>query len=204
MRYAEAEFTDDKRIVDALRGRGFKLSSIYDLVNSKQAYPEAIPVLVMHLSEVEDLAVKEGLVRALTVKEARGLAGPALVREFEKLPYEGAEIDRVQMLKWAIGNALSVVASDSEFSDVVELLRDRRHGKAREMLAIALGRLSDPRGSAVLQEMLEDEQVAGHAIMALGRLGAREARAQIEKFLDDKRSWVRREAKKALERIDKA
>ena len=195
---------DEKRIVDALRARGLTVSSVYDLVNSKESYSRAVPVLVMHLPEVKDLSVKEGIVRALTVKEARGVAGPALVREFKSLPYEGATLDQVQMLKWAVGNALSVAATESDFQDIVELLRETRHGKAREMLAVALGRTQDPRAPNVLQEMLKDEGVAGHAIIALGRLGASQARDQIERFLVDERTWVRKEAKKALERIDGA
>lgn len=198
-----ATVDDEKRIVDALRARGMNVSSVYDLVNTKESYPPAIPVLVMNLPEVKDISVKEGIIRALTVKEARGVAGPALIREFRSLPYEGATLDQLQMLKWAVGNALSVAATESDFEDIVDLLREKRHGKAREMLGVALGRMQDPRAPSVLQEMLKDDGVAGHAIIALGQLGVRQARSQIERFLRDERAWVRKEAKKALERIDR-
>ena len=45
--------------------------------------------------------------------------------------------------KWAIGAALWVVADDGVFEQVVELVQDKRHGKAREMLAVALGNMRD-------------------------------------------------------------
>jgi HEAT repeat protein len=200
----DAATIDDRRVVDALRRSGLHVNSVYDLVNETRAYSSAIPVLVMHLPEVKDLGVKESIVRALSVKEARGLAGPALIREFRSLPHEGSERDAVQMFKWAVGNALSVVATESDYGDLVELLRDERHGKAREMLPIALARTGAPRAVEVLIDMLGDEQVAGHAITALGRLKALQAREPIERFLTDSRTWVRREAKKALERLAKS
>ena len=55
---------------------------------------------------------------------------------------------------------------------------------------------------AEIDHMLDDEDVAGHAVMALGRLKARPARSAIERRLDDSRPWVRKEVKKALLKID--
>jgi len=48
-----------------------------------------------------------------------------LIREFLDLP---AETKSQQHTKWAVGNALSVVADDSVFEDVLALLNDPRHG----------------------------------------------------------------------------
>jgi HEAT repeat protein len=105
------------------------------------------------------------------------------------------------LLKWAIGNALSVVADEAVFDDVAELVRDQRHGKAREMLAVALGNMSTPAAVAVLTELLQDDEVAGHAIIGLGNLRATAARGAIEGFLRHPKSWIRAEARKALKKI---
>jgi hypothetical protein len=51
-------------------------------------------------------------------------------------------------------------------------------------------------------KLLDDDMVAGHAIMALGRLKAKRSRSRLKPFLHHRRAWVRREAQKAVQRID--
>ncbi len=51
-------------------------------------------------------------------------------------------------------------------------------------------------------ELLDDDDVAGHAVMALGRLKAPRAREKPEPFLSHPRTWVRAEARKALAKIE--
>jgi HEAT repeat protein len=63
---------------------------------------------------------------------------------------------------------------------------------------LALGNLTHPRVVDVLVELLGDEEVAGHAVIALGKLRAPSARAALEPFLDHHKAWVRQEARKAL------
>ena len=173
-----------------------------DLVNAKRSYPPAVPVLLGWLERLDAVprhergSVREMLIRALTVPAARGSAAPALIEEFRR-----AEDPSEFGIRWVIANALSVVADGEVFNDLVELALDRSYGRAREMLMLALARTRDPRAVAVLVDMLDDEVVAGHAVMALGQLKEREARAAIEPFLDDERPWVRKEAKKALAKL---
>jgi HEAT repeat protein len=63
--------------------------------------------------------------------------------------------------------------------------------------------LLDPlKAVAVLIDLLHDDQVAGHAVMALGKLKTREGREQIEHLLDHPQPWVRKEAKKVLAKWD--
>jgi HEAT repeat protein len=107
-------------------------------------------------------------------------------------------------LKWAIGNALCIVADDSVFQDVVALARDEGQGQAREMVVEALANRRYPQAVDVLCELLADEEVAGHALVALGKLKAACARPQIEPFLNHSEGWVRKEAKRSLAKIDKA
>ncbi len=193
---------EHRSLVEALAEVGVEASNIFGLVNSLKPYPKAIPVLLEFLPRVEDIAIKEGIVRALTVKEASGIAAKPLLLEFERL--NSTMPSREASLKWAIGNALSVVATDEVFNDVERLVTDKKHGKAREMLAVALGRMKDRRAVDVLIKLLTDEMVAGHAIIALGKLRAKEARAAIVPFLDHPEPWVRKEARRTLDKIDKA
>lgn len=190
-------FQDDLIVVKALQNVGIEVQSVYDLVNSPRSYDAAIPVLLNLLPEIEDERVKEGIVRALTVKEARGLASRPLLHEFK------SAAPSQWILKWVIGNALSVVADDEVFEEIVELVKDKGHGKAREMVVLALANMKNPRAVDVLMELLKDEEVVGHAIGALGKLKAVQAEKAIEPFLNHDKTWIRKEVSKTLSKIQK-
>ena len=81
-----ALFDEDEMVAEALRAVGVQVRSVYDLVNTKESYPEAIPVLLELLPRVRNDRIKEGVVRALTVREARPVAAKPLIREFLDLP----------------------------------------------------------------------------------------------------------------------
>jgi len=191
-----AYITASEPIVKQLQENGININALDELVNSNIEYRSAIPLLIDWLDRTENIDVKDTLVRALTVKWARPIAAKPLIEEFKKAPKEAMSY------KWAIGNALSVVADDSVFDDIVALVKDKRHGRAREMLAVALANMKNPKAVDVLIELLEDEEVAGHALSALRKLAPPEAREAIEPFVNHPKTWVRNEAKRALKKID--
>lgn len=194
---------EDQRVAAELRAVGIKVDGVYDVVNSRHSYKEAIPVLVKLLPSIQEPRIKEGVVRALAVKEAVGEeVARAMIREFEAIGRSAPPVE--QGLKWAIANTLSVVARDPVFEEVSALVRDEKHGKAREMLAEALARMRDPRAVDVLVELLDEDEVSGHAVVALGKLKARAAKPAIERFLHHPQPWVRKEAERALAKIQKA
>lgn len=111
---------DDARVRQALRFAGLRVDSVYDLVNTGQPYPEAVPTLVKLLSEVQHARIKEGI--------ARALASPVvdvLIQEFGayhpvSYPEESA--------KWAIGNAIAMASLDQHIPSVIELMKEKAHG----------------------------------------------------------------------------
>jgi HEAT repeat protein len=186
-----------------LRATGVPVSDIWQLVNGKVQYRQAIPVLIDWLEHVDERVpgperakVTEALARALTVPAARPAATPVLINAFRRVSDPSG-----MGLRWVIGNALSVVADDSVFDDVAALARDRGYGKGRQMVVLGLGRSSDPRAVPILLDLLNDEDVAAHAVTALGKLKATAARERIRSLLDHPQALVRREAKKALAKI---
>lgn len=189
---------ENKRTVAALKDVGLEVNSVYDLVNSSKSYPTAIPVLLRLLNEnIEDAVILEGIVRALAVKEARGIAARPLIEQFKSLT-----MDQLT-LKWVVSNTLSIVADDSVLDDLLDLVKDKRHGKAREMLTLALCNMSDPRVTDVLVELLDDDEVVGHALKALRRLKAKKGINKIERLTKHKETWVSNEAKRTLAQISK-
>ena len=192
---------EDARVAAKLNADGGVLvKSVFDLLNGKHSYAAAVPVLLDCLPEVRDKWIKEGVVRALSVKEARGKADAALVREFELIaPDDSGQ----QSLKWAIGNALSTVATDAVTDQLIRIAQDKRHGKAREMVVVALANLRDKRVVDVLLELLIDDEVCGHAAIAVGKLRAKKAADPLRRLLHHPDSWVRKEAGKSLAKLER-
>jgi hypothetical protein len=89
---------DESALVAELRKVGLSVQSVYDLVNTASPYPEAYPVLVKHLHLSHLANIREGVIRALTVKDAGATVTEALMEEFQK--------EASPILKWVLANAL--------------------------------------------------------------------------------------------------
>lgn len=202
----------DTIVVHALREEAhLDVDSVSVLVNTSEPYPEAIPVLLRFLGSDGFDLIKESIVRALTVKEARGIAARPLIEEFKRIEAprttdEAKELGLYPILsyKWTVGNAIGFVATQDDLEEIFSLLTDPQHGEARQQLIDALVRLKPQGAVPLLNEFLKDPTVALQAINALGKLRAVESRPLIEPFLADERSWVRAAARDAIQRIDKA
>jgi len=165
----------------------------------------AVPVLVDWLPRAKTPLVKERIVRSLTgEKAATPDALAPLVDEFRRAGNEE------WALKWAIGNALSTLADASITNDLVELASDRRHGRSREMLMAALARTKDPQALELLVELVDDDEVAGHAISALRSLGPKSSLRYLERARpalevrarSGRTPLARRHARAALQRLE--
>jgi HEAT repeat protein len=190
---------DSAPVLNDLSKLGYSLQWISDLYSQKLYYENAIPILIKWLPLVDNIDVKEDIVRALTVKWAKPEAAHILIKEYRKLYNESNT-----GIKWAIANAFTVVADDSIYDDLVEIINDKSNGESRKMLALTLGRMKNPKAEDILITLLNDEVVAGHAVMGLGKLKSKKAIPVIKTFLSHPRTWIRNEAKKALLRIEKS
>lgn len=189
----------EEPILAELTAAGFPARSLADLRHSRTRYHDAVPVLLRWLARVSDPKVKVEIVRALSVPWAKPAATEPLIEQFRSVD---ASVDPSGMgLRWAIGNALDVLFDDAAFDAFVELVTDRRYGKARQMVVMGLGKSKRPQAVEVLLELMDDPDVDGHAVKALGKLKAPTAREALESKLDDDRAWVRQEARKALARL---
>lgn len=173
-----------------LSAAGFAVSSAGELVRGRR-YEKAIPILASWMGRVADKQIKADIVKALSVPWAR-VAGPALVAEYRNTAACESS------LRWAIANALEVIASRVIFDDLVDLALDREGGQARQMLALAIAKTDAPEAASVLMRMLLDEEVAGHAVSGLAQMKADVPREAIEPFLKHPAAWVRKDAKKLV------
>ncbi len=180
---------------------GIQIDNIYDLVNTRESYPEAIPVLLSLIASqvVEDIKEREGIVRALAVKEAVGKAGTILINEYNRTSIEH------KYYRWAIGNTMCVVIVKEDLESVLQIVSNKKNGMSRQMFVMALGKLKSEkdRSEDTLISLMDDDEVAPHALDALGKLRSKKAADKIRTLINHDRPLIRKEAVKALKRIEK-
>ncbi|MET8528550.1 hypothetical protein [Micromonospora sp. NPDC005172] len=194
------------RLLLELEQVGVRVDDVWELVNTAQKYPTAIPVLLRWLDRINELPVgksreklREGLIRALSVPYARGQAAPLILKQFNEI----SDMNELG-LKWVAGSALGVVADVSVADEVVEILLDRSLGRAREMVFEAIPRIANSRPEIVdgLRSLLDDEAVVPFVICALGQLRDVQSREEIASFVASDHPLASRQARTALRRLD--
>ena len=150
LRLQAKPFTDDLCAV------GIK-AYIWDLVNTSDRYPEAIPVLVRHLSRPYHRRNKEGIVRALAVKEAKGIANKAIMDEYLRSPKENPDEPWIYHFRWAFGNTMKVIVTESDFDDLIKIVFDETNGDSRDGFVEALSKLKAPEVMDALDRLAKDK-----------------------------------------------
>ncbi len=138
---------EEAKILPELRAVGVVVDSTWDLVNTRQPYPAAIPILMKHLQD-ESLTERsrEGLARALICKESQGVADNVLLTLFYKT--DAAEFSE---LKWVLGYAVSIVCKLS-IEEIDAILVNHMHGRGRLQMVNMLKR----RHKSVYREHIMD------------------------------------------------
>lgn len=215
-RYSEAA----KPLLDQLGELGYRVESLSDLRHQGKPWKTALPILLSWLPLVDDLSVKEDIVRCLSVPWIGNRATAELIEEFKKhspvlptpsnppvgnqlreIPEKERKLTPAFSLAWAMGNALSIVDVKGFEKEIIELCRNPKYGAARQMLVLGLGRFRSSDAEETALNLLNDEQVNLHAIDALAKMKSKRALFELEKLLRDKRAAVRKEARKAITKI---
>lgn len=189
--YAE----DEKPLVEDLKKAGLNITSSWDLVNTTSSYKPAIPILLEHLSKPYHLKNKEGIVRALAVKEAIGKAGPVLIAEYNRTLKDNT------LLRWAIGNTIYTTITENDVESILSIVQDKTNGMSRQMFVAALGKVESEKAENVLINLLDDEEITPHALEALGRMKSSKAREKITMLTNHPKALIRKEALKALKKV---
>jgi HEAT repeat protein len=141
---------EHQELTDELADIGIKIVSIYTLVNTKAKYPKAIPILIKHLQKKYSDATKQGIIRALTVKEAKGVAVPLLIKEYLKTPKEKED------LRWVIGNAVWATITKADAESIFPIVLDKTNGWSREGFIFALSKIREEKVKNVLIQVMDD------------------------------------------------
>ena len=187
---------ESDKIKSELAKVGIVINDIYDLVNTDKAYPAAIPVLLNLLEEgIEHVEIKEGIVRALAVREATRKANPILINEYNRIPK-----DKI-LLRWTIGNTIYTIITEDDIGRILPIIQDKTNGISRQMFVAALGKVKSERAESVLIDLLDDDEVVLYALVALGKMKSKKAENKISILTNHPQALIRNEARKALKKI---
>jgi HEAT repeat protein len=150
-------------LVEELRGAGLDVEWSWDLVNTSKPYPEALPILLEHLQRSYPDRVREGIARALAVRDAQ-FAWPTLTRLYR-------EEDAGTNAKDGLAVAIAATSHDEVIDELISLAGDTQHGESRLLLLRALKRSRNPRARTALEELEADPELEKEVRRLLRRRG---------------------------------
>lgn len=183
-----------EQLLNDVNKEGYDLTSYQDLKKLKTKDKALVPLLLSYLNSVNYINEKEFFVRCLGVKSFNE-ATEALINEFKKSDNRA--------YKWAVGNSLSIIQDKTYTDEYIDIISNQEHGTARQMVILTLGKLRCEKAIPTLIELLNDEEVCGHVVMALGYFKDDKLREYLNPFLDNKESWIRKEAAKSIKKLEK-
>jgi hypothetical protein len=194
------QFMEDmERMIADLKQLGFDTETPDRMFSNLDECKQALPVFLKWIELMESTDTTEMLVRYVTVPWAKKVAVQPLIARLKK-----ERNTKNESLKWAIGNALNLTADKSNREELLKIVQDIVYGGARQMIILRLGTMKVRDSEDVLIPLLEQEDVRGHTIAALGYIGSLKAKPYIEKYLNDPNKWFQKQARNAIMRIDKA
>ena len=179
-------------IITGLRKRGYSINSINDLMWMSSKERELIPFLIGLLEQFTDENDKEFIVRCLGVKGFQEII-PKLLEEFKTA--------KGNSYRWAIANSINIIHDMTIEQELIALSENKKYGTGRQMLVLSLGCYKTDSSIKCLRGLLQDEEVRGHALRALGKCGNAEVLPDIEKYCDSDNRWIRKEALNAADKI---
>ncbi|MCS6554742.1 HEAT repeat domain-containing protein [Curtobacterium flaccumfaciens pv. flaccumfaciens] len=194
MPFTAEEAAEQSAILADLRALGYDFSNLSAFAQAGVRYKDAVPTLIEWLRKARTPMMQRAVAHTLTNPSAKGAAMPALIEAFRNFTDEAGT-------RWAVGNSIETAYVDTYFDDVAALALDPQYGRARQMVALALGKSKRPEAVDVLLQLMDDHDISGHAVFALSKRPNPRARAAFEEKLTDDRPWVRKKAALGLRKI---
>lgn len=191
-----------KRELDAA---GIPEDTVWELVNSRNDYPQAVPIVIDWLQHLDERVPPEedrrawraGLIRNLITKHAKGnrAAIDILFHQFEiEPPLSNLELE-------AAGFALAEICERSDFGRVADLIRAERDFPTKSVLVQWLGQIKTDEAKELAVSQLSKPATRIPAMRALVRQKASGVRDAVAAYLDDEHEVFRKEARKTLDKL---
>ncbi|MCV7385100.1 HEAT repeat domain-containing protein [Mycolicibacter longobardus] len=196
-----------------LDAAGIPEDTVWEMVNSRFDYPQAVPIMVDWLQNLDDRvppgeprrAMRLGLMRNLITRHAKGNreAVEILFHQFDVEPPLDANELSVTV------QALVPLLEREDFPRVKELLRFRPPGADAwdpgwwppGELVRWLGKIKDDEAKQLALEQLGNERNRIEAMRALAQQRATGVRDAVARYLDDEHQVFRKEAAKTLAKL---
>lgn len=180
------------KIKNGLQQYGYVINNINELLDLSHKEREIVPYLLELLDYLSDESDKEFIVRCLGVKGFTE-AIPKLLTEFESA--------KKNYYRWAIANSINIIHSMTIEKELIELSLNKKYGTGRQMLVLSLGEYKSDCSVNCLVSLLDDEDVRGHALRALGKCGNPRVLSDIEIYCNSNNNWIKKEAINAAKKI---
>ncbi|CAG2532856.1 hypothetical protein MAR621_03050 [Maribacter dokdonensis] len=193
---------EEEIIINILDKYDIKIDSIYDLIQNRNDYKDIIPILlnILRTDILTNEKVIEGVVRALTIKGAKGLVEEILIKNYNALSKE----DKRKSLGWTYGNAIEYLYSDRyvDINEILRIVKNKNNGTSRQMFVLALGKTKKhiEKVAEVLIELTYDSEVDLHALTALYKLKYIKAAPRIKELSKSSKIAVRKKSQQFLKK----
>jgi len=144
---ADAMRTEEAPLVCELQAAGYDVESVWDFVNTSRSYPDAIPILMSHLSRPYSSPLREGIARALGTPAAMG-SWDVLIARYRS--------ERDLRVKDGLAAAIAAIADDSVLDSLVGLVTDAVNGPSRLFLLRPLAKSRTPEAREALVALSSD------------------------------------------------
>ncbi|WP_110809606.1 HEAT repeat domain-containing protein [Mycolicibacterium porcinum] len=206
-RYKDGQRGFDRRIMEELAEVGVPCYTLDDLSNNVRTIPQGIPIFIDWLTHLEERipgeetphreSIRAGLIRNLNDPAARGnpAAIEALVAQLRRRPPM-----RSGLVGYAT-EALAQIATKRDFPVIPELIDELQpQGAVVGPLIEYLGKVKTDEARDLALRFLHTPSTY-FALRALIQMKAPGVRAQIEPYLTHDNAAIRKEARRAMERL---
>lgn len=205
-RYQDGQRGFDRRIMEELAAVGVPCYTLDDLSNRVRTIPQGIPIFIDWLTHLEERipgaetphreSIRAGLIRNLNDLAARGnpAAIDVLVAQLRRQPPM-----RSGLVGYAT-EALARITTKRNFTLIAELIDELEPQAATAPLIEYLGKVKTDEARDLALKFL-DTPFTSSSIRALIQMKARGVRDRVEPYVHDSHSWIRKEARRAMERL---
>jgi hypothetical protein len=184
---------------------GIPEDTIWELVNSSNDYPQAVPIVVDWLQHLDERvppdedrrAWRHGLLRNLITKNAKGnrAAVDIVFHQFDiEPPLSNLELE-------VAGFALAKICDPSDFPRVAALIRAERDFPTKSELVRWIGRIKTDEAKELAVSQLAAPGTRIQAMRALVQQRATGVRDAVARYLDNEHAVFRKEAQKTLDKL---
>lgn len=180
-RYNELE----RPLLDELAKVGIRVQSVWDLREFDQEYPQAIPVLLVHMNRDYSAFSRSGIIDAICRKWARDQVWKRIIEAYETEPNlarnaQPGEIGSPSWPKSAMANGILEMAVASDMDKMIELIENPLNGSSRILLTPYFSRSRQRRAFDTLARLSDDPDLKveiAHILKRKLRYAARKSSA---------------------------